>query len=235
MWVVTGGAGFIGSNLVAALAARGGGGGVGCDRLRRGGKGRNLAKHLVADIVAPERLFPFLDGHAKEIRGIFHLGAISATTADDGDLVIETNFRLSCELWSWCTRNEVPLVYASSAATYGSGENGFDDDPAPEALARLRPLNLYGWSKHLFDRRVMQQVAARRPQPPFWAGLKFFNVFGPNEYHKGAMQSVVAKIFPDAAAGRPATLFRSHRPDYADGGQLRDFVWVEDAVAVMLW
>jgi ADP-L-glycero-D-manno-heptose 6-epimerase len=126
-------------------------------------------------------------------------------------------------------------MYASSAATYGGGELGFDDDGSVEALARLRPLNTYGWSKQLFDRRVARSVANGEATPRQWIGLKFFNVYGPNEYHKGSMQSVVAQKFPPAASGLPVTLFKSHDSDYPDGGQRRDFVWVGDCVDVVTW
>jgi ADP-L-glycero-D-manno-heptose 6-epimerase len=127
------------------------------------------------------------------------------------------------------------LLYASSAATYGDGAAGFEDDGSPRALARLRPLNGYGWSKHLFDRWVARQLAQGQPAPPRWVGLKFFNVYGPNEYHKGPMRSVALQLFQQLSAGEPATLFRSHNPDYPDGGQLRDFVAVADCVALVLW
>ena len=124
-------------------------------------------------------------------------------------------------MWCWCAAHGKRLIYASSAATYGAGEHGFDDDGSLEALAKLRPLNAYGWSKHLFDRWVARELAEGRPSPPQWVGLKFFNVYGPNEYHKGGMQSVVAQKYPLAVAGEPITLFRSHRPDVPDGGQKR--------------
>ncbi len=235
MILVTGGAGFIGSNLVAGLLERGARDVVVSDRLRDGDKWRNLAKHELADLILPERLFPFLDAHAHGIEMVFHMGAISATTERDADRIVENNLRLSLDLWQWCAAHGVRFVYASSAATYGDGAQGFDDDGSLEALAALRPLNAYGWSKHLFDRRVARLVSEGRPAPPQWAGLKFFNVYGPNEGHKGEMKSVVAKIHPRARAGQPAVLFRSHHPDYPDGGQSRDFVWVGDCVDVMLW
>ena len=235
MIVVTGGAGFIGSNLVAALEERGLGDIVVCDHMGQDDKWRNLAKRELGAIVAPERLIEFLDSHESEIETIFHMGAISATTERDVDLVVASNFTLSQRLWDWCTAHQARLIYASSAATYGDGSAGFDDDFAPAALARLRPLNAYGWSKHLFDRRVARIVAGNGPRPKQWAGLKFFNVYGPNEDHKGAMKSVVAHIFPRAQKGEPARLFRSHRPDYPDGGQQRDFVYVRDCVALLLW
>ena len=127
------------------------------------------------------------------------------------------------------------MIYASSAATYGDGSVGFDDDGSPEGLARLRPLNPYGWSKHAFDRYVARTVTEGSRTPPQWAGLKFFNVYGPNEGHKGEQASVIAKLHPQVVDGQPARLFKSHRSDYVDGGQVRDFIWVEDCVDVMLW
>ena len=235
MIVITGGAGFIGSNLVAALAARGSAEVVVCDWLGQGEKWHNLAKHAIAELVAPEDLFAFLAANQNQIDAIFHLGAVTSTTETDADLVVRTNFTLSLALWRWCCKHGVRLIYASSAATYGDGSHGFDDDNSLEALAKLHPLNVYGWSKHAFDRRIAQVVNGGGPHPPQWAGLKFFNVYGPNEYHKGAMKSVAVQICADVAAGSPATLFRSHRPEYPDGGQLRDFVWVGDCVDVMLW
>jgi ADP-L-glycero-D-manno-heptose 6-epimerase len=237
MIVVTGGAGFIGSNLVAALNERGGEAEevVVCDRFGNGDKWRNLAKHELAALVPPEALFPFIERHADRIGTIFHLGAVSATTETDVDFLLRNNFTLSLDLWEWCAAHGVRFLYASSAATYGDGSQGFNDDGSPEALARLRPLNPYGWSKHLFDRRVARLVRDNKTAPPQWAGLKFFNVYGPNEYHKEGQRSVVALAYPRAAAGQPVRLFRSHNPDYEDGGQLRDFLWVGDCVDVMLW
>ncbi len=234
MIVVTGGAGFIGSNLIAGLEERGYGDLVVVDWLGQGEKWRNLARRNIADVVPPEALAGWLSSRAGRVRAIFHMGANSATTETDGDRILDQNLRPTLALWDWCTRHRVPLIYASSAATYGDGAAGFDDDPEPAALARLKPLNLYGWSKHAADRRLLA-LAARGERPPHWAGLKFFNVYGPNEYHKGDMRSVVHKLFPEVAAGRPAKLFRSYRNDYADGGQMRDFVHVGDCVAVMLW
>jgi ADP-L-glycero-D-manno-heptose 6-epimerase len=237
MIVVTGGAGFIGSNLVAALNGRGDKAEevVVCDRFDNGDKWRNLAKHELAALVPPEELFSFLDNHTDKISTIFHLGAISATTATDVDFLLRNNFTLSLDLWEWCAARGVRFIYASSAATYGDGAQGFDDDGSVEALARLRPLNPYGWSKHLFDRRIARLLRDNQAAPQQWAGLKFFNVYGPNEYHKEGQQSVVAHAYPIAAAGQPVQLFRSHNPDYEDGGQLRDFIWVGDCVEVMLW
>ncbi len=235
MIVVTGGTGFIGSNLVAGLEDRGETDLVICDRLVQAGKCRNISKRELVALVLPEQLHEFLERNSVRIRAIFHMGAISSTTETDVDLIIETNVHLSADLWRWCTQNGVPFIYASSAATYGDGSIGFDDDGSVEGLSRLRPMNPYGWSKQLFDRMVARWVDEGAPTPPQWVGLKFFNVYGPNEYHKGSMQSLVSKTFPVASAGEPVTLFRSHDPKYPDGGQMRDFVYVQDCVAVMLW
>jgi ADP-L-glycero-D-manno-heptose 6-epimerase len=233
MLLVTGGAGFIGSNVVAALNDAGRADVVVCDGLGHDGKWRNLAKRRLADIVPPAELPSWLKG--RRLDAIIHLGAISETTATDGDLVIETNFRLSMRLLDWCTANATPLIYASSAATYGDGAQGFCDDPSLTALKALRPMNLYGWSKHLFDMAVAERAARGDKLPPQWAGLKFFNVFGPNEYHKGGMMSVLARRFDDIRAGRVVQLFKSHREGIADGDQRRDFVYVDDVVRVMMW
>jgi len=237
MILVTGGAGFIGSNLVAGLEARGANDIVVCDRLGTGEKWRNISKRDLSDLIPPEDLLSFVDSYSSRLDAVFHLGAISATTETDADLIVETNFRLSRDLWIKCTRRRTPLVYASSAATYGDGRRGFDDDGSRQALAALAPLNSYGWSKHLFDRWVARQLGrgGNTQQPPHWAGLKFFNVYGPNEYHKAGQISVVLKNFREISNDGAAVLFRSHHPDYEDGGQMRDFVWVGDCVDVMVW
>ena len=235
MIVVTGGAGFIGANIVAALEARGISEIVVCDWLGHENKWRNIAKRELAAVIPPEDLFDFLYTEAENVEAIFHMGAISATTETDGDRIMENNFQLSMDLWHWCEAHDARLIYASSAATYGDGQQGFDDDGSSEGLQKLAPLNLYGWSKHLFDRRIARLVADGAGTPRQWAGLKFFNVYGPNEYHKGNMRSVVAQVHENIVAGRPVMLFRSHHPDYEDGGQLRDFVYVDDCVDVMMW
>src|SRR5580698_8831296 len=233
MLLVTGGAGFIGSNVVAALNDAGRADVAVCDVLGHDGKWRNLAKRQLADIVPPAQLLDWLKG--RRLDAIIHLGAISGTMATDGDLVIETNFRLSLRLLDWCTANTTPFIYASSASTYGDGAQGFRDDLSMAALKTLRPMNLYGWSKHLFDMAVAERAAKGEKLPPQWAGLKFFNVFGPNEYHKGSMMSVLAKRFDDIKAGRIVQLFKSHREGIADGDQRRDFIYVDDVVRVMMW
>jgi ADP-L-glycero-D-manno-heptose 6-epimerase len=233
MLLVTGGAGFIGSNMVASLNEAGRADIAVNDVLGSDDKWRNLAGRQLADFVPPADLFRWLDG--RKLDAVIHFGAISSTTATDADLVIETNFRLSLRLLEWCAATRTPFIYASSAATYGDGQVGFSDDCSLEALKRLRPLNLYGWSKHLFDLAVVERAARKDKLPPQWVGLKFFNVFGPNEYHKGEMRSLVAKRCPEASAGRPVRLFKSHRSGIGDGEQKRDFIYVDDAVGVVHW
>src|SRR5262245_46997957 len=193
---VTGGAGFIGSNVVASLNEAGRSDIVVNDHLGTDDKWRNLSRRRLADVVPPADLFDWLDN--RKLDAVIHMGAISETTATDADLVIATNFRLSLKLLDWCASTRTPFIYASSAATYGDGAQGFDDDPSPASLRQLRALNLYGWSKHLFDLAVAERSTRGERLPPQWAGLKFFNVFGPNEYHKGEMMSLVAKRFDDA-------------------------------------
>ena len=233
MLLVTGGAGFIGSNLVAGLNEAGRTDIVVNDALGNAGKWRNLGKRRIADVVPPGELGAWLD--RRKLDAVIHLGAISDTTATDGDLVLATNFRLSLQLLDWCTATHTPFIYASSAATYGDGTEGFDDDWSAAALQRLKPMNLYGFSKHLFDLAVVDRVEKGEKLPPQWVGLKFFNVFGPNEYHKGEMTSLVAKRFDAAKGGKSVRLFKSHRDGIADGEQKRDFIFVDDAIAVMRW
>jgi len=236
MIVVTGGAGFIGSNIVARLCESDAWDVVVCDRLETAGlaKWKNIAKHPIADLWAPEELFEQLERHAERIEAVVHMGAISSTTEPDADLILRTNFSLSRDIWDWCALRDVRMIYASSAATYGDGETGFEDRDDPESLNALRPLNAYGYSKYLFDQYAVRQ-ADRGQAPRQWAGLKFFNVYGPNEGHKGGMKSVVAQIWPKVQAGETVSLFRSHNPNYPDGGQLRDFVYVDDVVNIIDW
>jgi ADP-L-glycero-D-manno-heptose 6-epimerase len=233
MLLVTGGAGFIGSNVVASLNEAGRTDIAVNDMLGSDGKWRNLTGSRIADFVPPAQLLPWLDG--RKLEAVIHLGAISSTTATDGDAIMENNFRLSLRLLDWCASTRTPFIYASSAATYGGGNEGYSDDWSQGELERLKPMNLYGWSKQLFDLAVVERVRRHEKMPPQWAGLKFFNVFGPNEYHKGEMMSLVAKRVDDAKAGKPVRLFKSHRDGIADGEQKRDFIYVDDAIAVVRW
>jgi ADP-L-glycero-D-manno-heptose 6-epimerase len=235
MIIITGAAGFIGSNLVAEFSDSGNSTVVACDHWGNGDKWRNVSKHFVADFVRPDHLPTYIRKVAPNVRAIVHMGAISATTERNVDLLISENIRLTLDLWDLCTDLQIPFIYASSAATYGSLELDLIDDQTPEGLAQLLPLNGYGWSKHTTDRILMQRVADGLPTPPQWCGLKFFNVYGPNEYHKGDMQSVVAKFYADVRNCKPIRLFQSHRQGIADGSQCRDFVYVNDCTSVIRW
>ena len=234
MLVVTGGGGFIGSVLAWALNEAGRADLVIVDRFGTDEKWRNIAKRDFFEIVAIEALPGWLEGHGREVEAVFHLGANSSTTERDADFVIETNLNSSIGLWRWCAAHGKPLIYASSAATYGDGTQGFDDAGGLAEYKRLQPMNLYGWSKHAFDLWALRE-AAKGHAPPLWVGLKFFNVFGPNEYHKAEMMSLIAKNYAKVAAGEPIRLFKSHRPGIADGDQKRDFVYVKDCIGALLW
>jgi ADP-L-glycero-D-manno-heptose 6-epimerase len=234
LMVVTGGAGFIGSNIVAALNEAGNDNVIVCDILGTDERWLNLQKRTVQDIVVPKNLIGWLDSR-DDVDTIIHMGAESSTQVPDGDHVVESNLRASIDLLDWCTEHHIKFLYASSAATYGDGSQGFDDDMSLAYLKKLRPLNLYGWSKHLFDKVVATRRESGAKLPPVCIGLKFFNVFGPNEYHKGDMASLVTKQFSRVKAGESVSLFRSYKPGYADGGQLRDFVYVHDVTKAIMW
>jgi ADP-L-glycero-D-manno-heptose 6-epimerase len=234
MYLVTGGAGFIGSNIVAQLSGAGEEVAV-CDWMKTDERWRNLAKHEVASIIAPPQLMEWLDRRPGRITAAVHMGAISDTTEVDVDQLADRNIRATLDLFDWCTEHQTRLIYASSAATYGNGAAGFEDEFTPSALKMLRPLNAYGWSKHVVDRRIARLVEQRAPVPPQCVGLKFFNVYGPNEYHKGRMQSIIAASTGKLLTGEPLRLFRSYRPDYAHGGQVRDFIYVKDCVDIVVW
>jgi ADP-L-glycero-D-manno-heptose 6-epimerase len=237
--LVTGGAGFIGSALVWALNQRGYSDIVVTDFLGSDEKWKNLVPLKFNDYIDAgdfRRQLAQNPSAFGKFSTVFHLGACSATTEKNASYLADNNFGCTKELAAWCLARDTRFIYASSAATYGDGTLGFDDDPSPQALARLRPLNPYGWSKHMVDRRFAELARdPKAPRPRQHVGLKFFNVYGPNEAHKGPMRSVVHQVHPVAARGEAFPLFRSHRPDVPDGGQTRDFVWVGDVVDVMLW
>jgi ADP-L-glycero-D-manno-heptose 6-epimerase len=234
MIIVTGGAGFIGSNLVISLQEKGHTDIVVCDDFGDGEKWQNLRKHGFYDLVSPEDLFTYLVKHQDEIEMVFHMGDLSSTTEADVDGLLKNNFTFSVNLWEWCTRNNVRLVYASSATTYGLGENGFEDNQTPAYLSTLKPLTAHAWSKHLFDLHAARAASVDKA-PPQWVGLKFFNSYGPNEYHKGEQQSVLCQKYPRAKENLKIQLFRSQNEKFGDGEQMRDFVYVKDCCDVMIW
>jgi ADP-L-glycero-D-manno-heptose 6-epimerase len=235
VYLITGGAGFIGSNIAAVLDDAGADIVV-SDRLGKDEhKWRNIAKRRLLDIIPPEATGAFLEANHGKICGVVHMGAISTTTEADVDAIIFNNIRLSIDLWTFCARENIPLVYASSAATYGDGREGFLDRFDADYLSRLRPLNAYAWSKNMFDRWALRAIETGAPRPPRWIGLKFFNVYGPNEYHKGSQRSVAVQLHAQIRERGRVGLFRSENSDYADGGQMRDFVWVGDCARVALW
>ncbi|HMC96666.1 MAG TPA: ADP-glyceromanno-heptose 6-epimerase [Flavobacteriales bacterium] len=229
MIIVTGAAGFIGSALVGELLRQGWQDIVAVDDFSRGDKAPNLAGKKLTARVDRSEFFTWLDANEKLVQFIFHLGARTDTTEFDKSVFDELNVRYSQQVWERCVRFGIPLVYASSGATYGAGELGYADDE--ELPFKLKPLNPYGESKNEFDKWALRQER----KPFFWAGLKFFNVYGPNEYHKGRMASVVFHAFNQIQAGGGMRLFRSHRPDFKDGEQLRDFVHVKDVCEVCLF
>lgn len=229
--LVTGGAGFIGSALVWALNRHGVERIVICDRLDTDEKWRNLVALRYEDYVDADNLFPQLnDGRHGSFDLVLHMGACSATTERDAGYLLRNNFAFTRDLAAWARNHATRFVYASSAATYGDGTAGMSDsDETTGALSKLRPLNAYGYSKHLFD-----QYAARAGTLSQMVGLKYFNVFGPNEAHKGDMRSLVHKAYGQIASTGRVQLFRSHRAEYADGEQMRDFLYVKDAVNMTL-
>ncbi len=229
MFIVTGGAGFIGSALIWKLNQLGITDILVVDRMGHGGKWKNLSKPQFSTIIHKDEFLGLLGGdiQGRDVDGVFHLGACSSTTETDVDYLANNNLNFSIALWQFCADHGLPYIYASSAATYGGGEHGFSDDLA--MTPKLRALNPYGFSKLKFDQWALRQNVT----PPFWAGLKFFNVYGPNEYHKGGQSSVINHFVPQVRANGTIKLFKSYLPNYKDGEQLRDFVYVKDCVDVM--
>lgn len=229
MIVVTGAAGFIASCLVSRLNQENFNDIVVVDNFSVAKKEDNLKGKKIKEYVDRENFFEWLEKHYEDVEFIFHLGARTDTTEFNKDVFDLLNLNYSKQMWNACAEYQIPLVYASSAATYGSGTLGYDDDETTIPL--LKPLNPYGDSKNDFDKWALEQTA----KPFFWAGLKFFNVYGPNEYHKGRMASVIFHTYHQIKEKGSMTLFRSHNPEYADGEQMRDFVYVKDVVEVCMF
>ncbi len=229
MIVVTGAAGFIGSCLIKKLNETGRDDLILVDEFHSPAKVDNLIGKRYEKKVHRDAFPEWFAVNHKEVDFVFHIGARTDTTEFDMEIFNRLNLFYTRSIWNICSEYGIPLVYASSAATYGAGELGYDDDLAK--LPRLKPLNPYGWSKQYFDVWALEQVK----NPPFWAGLKFFNVYGPNEYHKGRMASVIFHSFNQIRETGKVKLFRSHRPDFKDGWQLRDFIYVKDVVSVCIF
>lgn len=229
MIVVTGAAGFIGSCLVSRLNKEGHTNLILVDDFSKHEKDANLEGKQYASKIERGNFEAWLKSHPSKVNFIYHIGARTDTTEFDKAIFDKLNVNYSKMIWNFCTQKRVPLVYASSAATYGLGEHGYED--SHEIIPKLKPLNPYGDSKNNFDIWALRQTST----PPFWAGLKFFNVYGPNEYHKGRMASVIFHAFNQIMEKGQMKLFRSHNPEYTDGGQLRDFVYVKDVVEVCLY
>lgn len=230
MIIVTGAAGFIASNLIKKLNSDGFNHIIAVDKFDNAEKNKNLEGLKIQEKIEREVFFEWLDKqNEKEIEFIFHLGARTDTTEFDTELLTKLNTEYSKKVWKKCIEMQIPLVYASSAATYGLGELGYDDDESK--IPDLKPLNPYGISKNEFDKWALKQDK----KPFFWAGLKFFNVYGPREYHKGRMASVILHAYKQISETGKMKLFRSHNPDFKDGEQKRDFVFVDNVVQVMIW
>ncbi|MES2702074.1 MAG: ADP-glyceromanno-heptose 6-epimerase [Bacteroidota bacterium] len=229
MIVVTGAAGFIGSYLTGYLNSLGFNDLVLVDDFSSEMKSANLALKKYTHKVHRDQFFEWFAAHPGVVKYVFHLGARTDTTEMDYAIHKRLNLDYSKQIWELCTQHNIPLVYASSAATYGNGEHGYTDSHT--VVEQLQPLNPYGVSKNEFDKWALLQTSA----PPFWAGLKFFNVFGPNEYHKGRMASVIFHAFNQVKGKGEVKLFRSHNPNYKDGEQIRDFIYVKNVVQICEW
>ena len=229
MILVTGAAGFIGSAFVWQLNEMGIEDIIVSDKLRTEEKWLNLAKRKYYDWVDKDKLFDYLETTAEKITAIIHMGACSATTEKDMDFLMENNYEYTKKLWDYSVKNDAVFIYASSAATYGDGELGYDDEIGLKGHNALRPLNKYGYSKKIFDVWALKQEKT----PKKWFGLKYFNVYGPQEYHKGRMASMVFHAFNQYNAEKEVKLFKSHKDGYKDGYQLRDFVYIKDVTNVM--
>jgi len=226
MIVVTGAAGFIGSCLIGELNRKGLQEIIAVDEEARSDKKVNYSTKKIQQFINRQHFIKWLETNASGVKFVFHIGARTDTTEKNVEIFDELNLNYSKSIWKICSLNQIPMVYASSAATYGLGENGYQDDH--QLISSLKPLNPYGESKQDFDCWVLKQGQ----QPPFWAGLKFFNVYGPNEYHKGRMASVIFHTFHQIKEKGEMRLFRSHNPKYGNGEQLRDFIYVKDVVNV---
>ncbi|MGL5122897.1 MAG: ADP-glyceromanno-heptose 6-epimerase [Fusobacteriaceae bacterium] len=233
MIIVTGAAGFIGSTFIWKLNTMGIKDIIAVDKMRNGEKWLNLRKREYSDWVDKDELFSWLacNENAKKITGVVHVGACSATTETDGDFLMNNNYDYTKKLWNFCAENNINFVYASSAATYGLGELGYNDEMTEEEFQKLMPLNKYGYSKKYFDDWAFKQ----EKKPKQWQGIKYFNVYGPQEYHKERMASMVFHTYNQFNESGKVKLFKSHKKEYKDGEQLRDFIYIKDVLDVMYY
>ena len=235
MIIVTGGAGFIGSNLIYDLNKGNENNIVICDVVNSLLKKNYLKKTKFKKIISPSNLFDFLKKNKKKIKYIFHLGATSSTTSSDFTKLKKNNLKFSIKVLEFCTRNKIRFIYASSASTYGNGSKGFKDSEDYIYLSKLKPLNLYGQSKHLFDLYISEKIKRKEELPVQCVGLKLFNVYGNNEKHKKKQMSIISYLAPLINNNKKIKLFKSHNKKFKDGEQKRDFIHVSDCISVILW
>ena len=233
--LIIGGAGFIGSNLAKRLADRGTHRIVVADQFGDGKKWNNLVRTPVDEVVHPGNLFYWLDSFGDEVELVYHLGGITSSIEPNVESIVESNHNFPLLVWRWCAEAQVRFIYGSSYEVYGDGSLGFDDTDDLAYQRNLRPLNPNGWSKKLLDMHILAARERGETIPPQSVGLRFFNIYGPNEYHKEDCRSMVLKIYEEATKGVPVKLFKSENPDYADGAQLRDFMSVGDAINMLEW
>lgn len=234
MIIITGGVGFIGSHILAALEKVVNNIAV-VDMFGSDDKWRNVSKRRTTTFISPDIIFDFLEKHKKTIKLVLHFGGISSTMERNVDRIVKNNINLSIDLYEFCIENKIRFIYASSAATYGNGDMGLVDRDDVEYLDALRPLNAYGWSKYCIDKHIWSINNRNKSQENGVVALKFFNVYGPNEYHKGSQCSVIYSFYNQLKTGNSLHLFKSYKTEYKDGEQRRDFVWIEDCVNVVLW
>lgn len=235
MYVITGGSGFLGSNVVAGIEERGMGEVTIVDRFQSDDRWRNIAKRSLRDIIFPEDIFSYLDAHKNKIDAVIHINYTGFSTETDVDELVRDRIQLTWKLWKWCAENHVPFLYDSTAGVYGDGSMGFKDDDSAEALAKLHPLSPAAWTKLFLDRKIIDTINRGEAAPPQWIGFRCFNLYGPNEYHNTQHQSVIPRIYNCAKSGKLFPLFKSENPAYKDGDQMRDFMWIDDCVDVILW
>ena len=235
MYVITGGAGFLGSNLAAGIEERGMGEITVVDRFQTDSRWRNISKRSLREIVFPEKLFDYLNCFSEEVDAVIHINYTGFVDEKNVDALIDERVHLTFRLWNWCAEHQKPFIYDSTAGVYGNGSLGFKDDDSAEALAKLNPMSAEAWTKLFLDRKLVDTINRGDAAPPQWIGLRCFNLYGPNEYHNTRHQSIIPRVYTAAKNGKLFPLFKSDNPKYKDGDQMRDFMWIKDTVDVILW